>query len=709
MSLDGAFWYVLPATPIVDAVSWSPSPFHLVAGFLVALAGFFATAYLIEGLIQKSFSGSFSRWRPAPGLIHGITIWASMLIFFLGIAIPWTGFHGTWAMILVAVLGACCLNAGAFGRGHYRTTVFSAFLFSATISLGFIAAFLPLQQYGQLSIDTIRSASASIPLFALGLLASPLGTVSLFERFPHKLAPRLAFVIIQATLLTTGCLMLLFAISLRPFAPLSLTDGAAAARTIVALFAALSSLMLVLVLVVIYIAHRKFLEQAGNLEKTQMLVEGMHDSHNQLEQLAHFDALTSLYNRHAFMEAFTHRLHEARQSAGKLAILFIDLDNFKAVNDSMGHAAGDELLRIISRRIRSVLRGHDLIGRIGGDEFCLVAPISNTEEAKSIAGRILHKMQEPVAISGRTITTTTSIGISLFPYDGNNQEVLIKNADYALYQSKGSGRNTLNFYSDYLSHKSHRELKIQQDLQKAISQSELFLLYQPVNSLQSGKTVALEALIRWQHPEKGVLSPEHFINIAEFNGFVDLVDTWVTRKICRDLGELASRGHYPLVSMNCSAMNLNNDRFIGEITQILDEEGVDRARFNLELSEAILFEYRHKAPVFLSRLQTSGIGLIIDDFGSGSSSLLWLKTLPVRELKLDRCLLGAADDDQDIIQALIAMSHRMSWRVTAKGVESPEQILMLQKAQCDNAQGYGLERPMRIGELADYLSGRPAR
>ena len=707
MALDGAVWQLFQNPQTTDAIHWDPSFFHFIAGGSIAFSGHFAREWFTQNLSQFPPAAQ-SRWHLAVGVIQGVSLWSALLIFFLGITLPWTGFHGTWALILIGIIGCCALNSGAFGRWPFWLTTLPALLFTATICLCFIAAFVPMQKYGPIAISTVRVIAAGIPLFALGLLASPPLTSRLSRQYPVETLPHVLYAALEAALFTSGCFMLLFAISLTPSAPLNVTEGAAAARIIVAIFVALSCLMLTLLAIIIFLGQRKFQEQAGNLEKTQLLVEGMHDSRSRLEQMAHFDALTSLYNRHAFMDAFTHRLHEARQSRGKLAVLFIDLDNFKNVNDSLGHAAGDELLRIVSRRIRSVLRGHDLIGRIGGDEFCLVAPISNTEEAKSIAGRILHKMQEPIAISGRTVITTTSIGISLFPYDGESQDVLIKNADYALYQSKGSGRNTLNFYSDYLSHKSHRELKIQQDLQKAISQSELFLLYQPVHSLDSGKTIAVEALIRWQHPEKGILTPEHFLNIAEFNGFVDLVDTWVTRKICRDLGVLAEKGHRPLVSMNCSAMNLNNDRFIGEISQILDEEGIERSRFNLELSEAVLFEYRHKAPVFLSRLQGSGIGLVIDDFGSGSSSLVWLKTLPIRELKLDRCLLSASKEDHDIIHALIAMAHRMTWRVTAKGVETPEQIQMLRDARCNSAQGYGLGRPLRIHELVGYLDSGSA-
>lgn len=456
----------------------------------------------------------------------------------------------------------------------------------------------------------------------------------------------------------------------------------------------------ILLLLAIY-AYSKLQQQANELKKYQSTIQKLSGDQNSLEQLAHYDSLTGLFNRHAFMDAFNTRLHEAKQSANKLAVMFIDLDNFKKINDSLGHWAGDELLRIISRRLRSVLRGHDLIGRIGGDEFCLVAPISSTPEAKVIGNRILHKMQEPIFISGQAVSTTISIGISLFPYDGDSQEILIKNADNALYQSKGSGRNTLNFYSDYLQHKSLRELALQKDLHTAITQSQLFIHYQPVFRLSDHKLVSLEALVRWLHPEKGILTPEHFINIAEFNGFVELVDKWVIRQICKDIKKLHDNQTPLMISMNCSALNIGNDHFIPDTVKILNEENIDLRWFCFELSESILYEHRHKAPVFLAKLNQSGLKLIVDDFGSGASSLIWLKTLPVVELKLDRCLLLDPNniEDSEIVSALIAMSHKLGWKVTAKGVELTEQAELLTSEACDNAQGYIFSKPIRFEEV----------
>ncbi|RZU46989.1 diguanylate cyclase/phosphodiesterase [Fluviicoccus keumensis] len=688
------------------STDWQVSQAHIIASFVFAFLGLFGHA-LLSSRISTQLPGQQRHWQLTSALLLAAALWCALLMARLGLNIRWAGFNGAWTLIFIALLGCMTLINRTYGTRSGLQSLLAAALLALTLSFSVMAGLASDTGIPKDRILVSRHFLITLALFFLvGLLLAFDLTARLQKPGSAGLVRVAATAVFGAVILTVGRHMITSAYlpSMPPFT--SLTDAEHAGRLLLALFLTLTFLLLLTVVFLAFITQRKFHEQAVHLENTQSIIERMHDSRGHLEQLAHYDTLTQLYNRHAFLDAFTQRLHDARQSSGKLAVLFIDLDNFKSVNDSMGHAAGDELLRIISRRLRTVLRGHDLIGRIGGDEFCLVAPIGNIEEAKSIAARILNKMHEPIAISGRAVTTTTSIGISLFPYDGESQDVLIKNADFALYQSKGSGRNTMNFYSDYLSHKSHRELKIQHDLQKAITQSELFLQYQPVRNLGSGAIVALEALIRWQHPEKGILTPEHFINIAEFNGFVDLVDTWVTRKICRDMHTLSAAGHILRITMNCSAMNLNNDRFISEILRILEEERIERSLFKLEISESILFEYRHKAPVFLSRLKESGIGLVVDDFGSGSSSLVWLKTLPICELKLDRCLLGNEGQDNDIVSALISMAQLMHWEVTAKGVESHETAEWLTGAGCNNAQGYGIEPPLRLPELMALLSSR---
>lgn len=688
---------------------WQISPFFVILSLILATIAFYAIAPIAEQIKHLATRPRFfAGWQFVAGCVLGASTWAAHILLMLGLKLPIPNLdYHILSPLLLSCLDYFLLfhiicRASTYKYSKQLWIVFNIF----TLAFIHITNILAVIDNNYFEIHIFRLA-ISLTL----LLCASAMTIAIYEErndhFPVKPALLSIFSVVA--------IIIAYRIELSSI-DLFVTATAVdlqqqSAKLISSLTITITLLLMNFVVFLAVFAHRKILEQASDLAQKQNIVDKLSDDQQSLSRLAHYDTLTTLYNRHAFMDAFAARLNEARQAANKLAVLFIDLDNFKKINDTMGHSAGDELLRIVSRRLRSVLRGHDLIGRIGGDEFCLVAPISSTAEAKVIATRILNKMQEPITISGHLATTTISIGISLFPYDGDGQDQLIKNADTALYQSKGSGRNTLNFYSDYLQHKSHRELAIQKDLHSAITQSQLFLDYQPVIRLADNRIVALEALVRWQHPEKGILTPEHFINIAEFNGFVELVDMWVIRNICRDIKTLAHQKSPLRISMNCSSLNINNDRFIPDAERILDEEKIEKKWFCFELSEAVLYEHRHKAPVFLSRLSQSGIKLIVDDFGSSASSLLWLKTLPITELKLDRCLLldPSNPNDTEIVAALIAMSHKLGWRVTAKGVELQEQIALLTNEKCDFAQGFAYGKPMRLEDIVIKLQQQTAQ
>lgn len=697
------------SSPSINVFNWQISPFFVILSLILATITFYAIAPVAEQIkhIESRSPRFFLGWQFVAGCVVGGSIWAAHILLILGIKLPIPAInYQIISPLLLSCLDYCLLFhvICSSNTQKLRKNLWIAF---NIIILVFIHAtnILAIIDNNYFEIHVYRLV-ISLAL----LLSASLMTIAIFDNSRDHLPIRPALLSIMSVL----AIIIAYRIELSSVdlfisaTPVDIQQQSA--KLISSLTITITLLLMNFVVFLAIFAHRKILEQANDLAQQQNIVDKLNDDQQSLTRLAHYDTLTTLYNRHAFMDAFAARLNEARQAANKLAILFIDLDNFKKINDTMGHSAGDELLRIVSRRLRSVLRGHDLIGRIGGDEFCLVAPISSTAEAKVIATRILNKMQEPITISGHLATTTISIGISLFPYDGDSQDQLIKNADTALYQSKGSGRNTLNFYSDYLQHKSHRELAIQKDLHAAITQSQLFLDYQPVVRLSDNKIVALEALVRWQHPEKGILTPEHFINIAEFNGFVELVDMWVIRNICRDIRTLTNQKSPLRISMNCSSLNINNERFIPDAERILDEEKIEKKWFCFELSEAVLYEHRHKAPIFLSRLSQSGIKLIVDDFGSSASSLLWLKTLPVTELKLDRCLLldPTNPNDNEIVAALIAMSHKLGWHVTAKGVELQEQITLLSHEQCDFAQGFAFGKPMRFDEILAKLQQQAA-
>jgi diguanylate cyclase (GGDEF)-like protein len=689
----------------LEAIAWQISPLFVVLSFILGSISF----YLVPSIAEKirHFSQNQSKqtliYCVGAGTLLALSTWAINIVLMLGIKVAVLNM----SLFLFWSLALLCINYSLY---FYLIALKKQMIFSRltwillnTACLFFVNFSMILSAVGFNYFETnyYKILFSTVIILAISFLSI---AISELEKNHDNHFKTGALTLGIAILMIISYRINLSSIDVFNYPPL-LSEQQLFQKISIAI--ALSFLMILFNISVFLalLAYNKIQQQTQELAKALDVAHKLSSDQSSLEQLAHYDSLTGLFNRHAFMDAFSARLTEAKQGANKLAVMFIDLDNFKHINDSLGHSAGDELLRIVSRRLRSVLRGHDLIGRIGGDEFCLIAPIGSTPEAKVIGNRILHKMQEPITISGQVANTTISIGISLFPYDGDSQDILIKNADNALYQSKGCGRNTLNFYSDYLQHKSHRELALQKDLHAAITQSQLFIQYQPVVRLSDKKLVSLEALVRWQHPEKGILTPEQFINIAEFNGFVELVDKWVIRQICKDIKILHQQLHPLVISMNCSSLNLSNDNFITDTLNILKEEKVDSHWFCFELSENVLYEHRHKAPIFLSKLNQSGLKLIVDDFGSGVSSLIWLKTLPVIELKLDRSLLLDPNntEDNEIISALIAMSHKLGWKVTAKGVELSEQTALLAQEHCDNAQGYMFGKPMRFDEILQMV------
>ncbi|MBK6756948.1 MAG: EAL domain-containing protein [Moraxellaceae bacterium] len=694
------------ATNDLEALAWQISPLFVVLSLVLSGFSFYVMPYIaqkLEGLATSRPKQHFV-WSVGASLLIAFNIWVVNLLLLLGIKLIPFNFNYFFIIPFIALFISYFLYF-YFLNSQKNIIVYNVlWTLINSASLLFVNFSMILStvesQYFEVNYYKILLSSVmtlGIGFLVLALLNTKNNHTNYFKNSAYALSISILIIISYRINLSS--------IDFFNYPPL-LSNQQVFEKIAFAIISSVFATLLSLLFLGLLFAYHKIKAQAQELIKLRDVTHKLSGDHSSLEQLAHYDSLTGLFNRHAFMDAFTARLNEAKQGANKLGVLFIDLDNFKLINDTLGHSAGDELLRIVSRRLRSVLRNHDLIGRIGGDEFCLITPITSLPEAKVIANRVLHKMQEPITISGQVANTTISIGISLFPYDGDSQDILIKNADNALYQSKGSGRNTISFYSDYLQHKSHRELRLQKDLHIAITQSQLFIQYQPVVRLSDKKIISLEALVRWQHPEKGILTPESFINIAEFNGFVELVDKWVIKKICKDIKLLHQNNTPLLVTMNCSALNMSNDHFITDTLEILENENIDPQWFCFELSENILYEYRHKAPIFLSKLNLSGLKLIVDDFGSGASSLMWLKTLPITEIKLDRCLLLDPHNPEEtvIISALIAMSHQLDWKVTAKGVEMLEQTELLIKEQCDYVQGYAFGKPARLEDILPLLA-----
>lgn len=483
-----------------------------------------------------------------------------------------------------------------------------------------------------------------------------------------------------------------------------------------ALVVALIALLLIGSCISAAIVDKKLQLKEHDLRRVNALLSQLDQARASLQQVAHYDPLTNLINRRGFNQLFAEKLIDCTARNSKLAVMFLDIDHFKRINDSLGHDAGDELLKVIAARIKHATRSHDdVVARFGGDEFCILINLSHHDEAQSMGHRIMLKLKEPIELSGRQMVMTTSIGISVFPQDGITSAELLKHADLALYQSKGNGRNNLTFFSPNLKTRASLELQIEEELRNALNEDKgLFLHYQPIFDLKNGRVAKLEALVRWQHPEHGLLGPDRFISIAEANGLIAELDHWVLRKACHDLAALSRQGWQHLgIAVNCSARNLVRVELADEIESALRTSGIAAHRLELEVTENALMCNLSSTSQLLRQIRALGVSLSIDDFGTGYSSLAYLKRLPLNTLKIDRSFIQdipTSSQDMEIVQAIILMAHTLHLQVVTEGVETTQQFEFLNQFGCDFIQGYLLSRPVpfeALQEILEQLDKRP--
>ncbi|MBA1203337.1 EAL domain-containing protein [Pseudomonas capeferrum] len=456
------------------------------------------------------------------------------------------------------------------------------------------------------------------------------------------------------------------------------------------------------------LADKKLQSKEHDLRRVNLLLGQLDQARISLQQAAHYDALTNLINRRGFNLIFDERLAEQAANQGMLAVMFLDIDHFKRINDSLGHAAGDELLKVIAGHIMSATRNEDVVARFGGDEFCILTRLNSHDEARHLAQRIMQRMKEPIDLAGRRMVMTTSIGISIFPDDGCTSEELLKHADLALYQSKGTGRNNLNFFDSGLKIRATLELQLEEELRAALLEERgLCVHYQPIVDLRTGKVSKLEALVRWQHPQHGLLGPDRFIGIAQANGLITDLDLWVLRRACSDLAQLSRHGQADLrLTVNCSAQTLGREELASEIEMALLQLGLDPHHLELEVTEHALMGDIHSTIDLLRAIRAMGVALSIDDFGTGYSSLAYLKRLPLDILKIDRSFIKdvpTCQEDREIVQAIIVMAHALHLKVVSEGVETAAQREFLTAQGCDYMQGYLLSHPVPLTDLYRIL------
>lgn len=674
---------------------------------LILLAFLFCVFGTYNALENASHRGTGVARPVLPGLCLGTGLWCLHMLALLSMQCQVPTRHDTLLGLLVLLLA--WLGAGLSLRAGRHPFAAASLL----------TAFTALIHY--FGVATLISAAT--PYYPPALVATALLlmlSISLLGFFLLQRAtdatPQTQFMArIAASLLLPLGATLLMLISLQgvQMAVLTGTLQETQAATLDApLRAGLWIAMLALPLLAAYTLGQRLSRdgQAAHSEMRQ-LVHQLDITRASLEHLASYDPLTSFLNRKAFNDAFDEMLAVHRANQQRMAVIFIDIDHFKRVNDSLGHQAGDELLRDVAEYIRQSVREQDVVSRFSGDAFCILASLHESDEATLLARRIMQRLKEPIHVGGHALVMTASTGISIFPDDGEDAQDLLKHADLALHQSKLSGRNTIQFFNHQLSARTSMDLVLEEELRQAIRNGGLTVYYQPLLRLADEKIVKLEALVRWQHPQRGMMTPAQFLPVAELNGFIAELDTAILDQACRDLRLLADNGFPGLtITVNFSAHTLADERLPARIARTLARHGVPPTQVEMELTESALMSNVEQVANLLRDVQAQGIRVSIDDFGTGYSSLAYLRQLPLDTLKVDRAFVRNIPDhprDMEVASAIIAMARKLHLSVVAEGVETREQLDFLRDNGCDHVQGYLISRPVPLASLAALLSTPP--
>ena len=436
--------------------------------------------------------------------------------------------------------------------------------------------------------------------------------------------------------------------------------------------------------------------------------EELKKANNKLKMLAHHDLLTGLNNKTLFNDRLSQSIEKAKRHDKELAVLFIDLDRFKQINDSLGHSFGDKVLKIVAERLSNIIRKEDSLARLGGDEFTiLMEDIHKTGNAALLGEKILTTLAEPIYVDNHTFYVTGSVGISLYPQDATEMDKLLMYADTAMYKAKNAGKNNVQFYNAEMTDMAVEHVAMQSSLRNALKEEEFIVYYQPQMNVKTSKQIGVEALIRWRHPTLGLILPSKFIPIAEKTGLIVSIDLWVMKTAMRQMAQWYKKGLNPgILALNLSIKQLHQKDFISQFKGMLLETGCNSDCLELEVTESQIMDHPEDAILLLNKLKNMGIRLAIDDFGTGYSSLSYLKRLPLDKLKIDKTFIqGLPNNEEDvgIAQAIIALAKSLKLSIIAEGVETKEQRDFLLENGCDNIQGYVFEKPMPADEMEATL------
>jgi diguanylate cyclase (GGDEF)-like protein len=472
---------------------------------------------------------------------------------------------------------------------------------------------------------------------------------------------------------------------------------------------------------------RYMMRASAAIHELQQSIARRQEAEEQIRRLAYYDPLTGLPNRLLFIEQLERALAQAERHGRRLAVMFVDLDNFKRVNDTLGHRAGDELLCKASSRLAAALRAHDAlarqqsgdlasaaahnIARLGGDEFIvLLTDVRSPEHVAGVAQRVVNTLGEPIVVQGTEVFVGGSVGIASYPEDGTDIDTLLMNADTAMYRAKAAGRGGFQLYDRSMNARALDRLHMETRLRRALERDEFVLHYQPRVDVVSGRIVGAEALIRWQHPERGLLLPAEFIPLVEDAGLVIPIGEWAIQTVCRQIAVWSAVGLNPVpIAVNLASTHLRERELPARVALALGEHGVPSSLLEIEVTESLLLTDPELSVGIAQELAAMGVTLSIDDFGTGYSSMGYLKKLPIGALKIDRSFVRDLETDPDdaaIVSAIVALAHSLKLKVVAEGVETPAQLAFLQSVRCDEYQGFLTSRAVSVGEFERLLGRR---
>ncbi|HWV09749.1 MAG TPA: EAL domain-containing protein, partial [Pseudomonas sp.] len=470
----------------------------------------------------------------------------------------------------------------------------------------------------------------------------------------------------------------------------------------------MASLIVITTLAVLGIALLTSVLDARLEARTAQLTHSLAEANQELTQLALHDTLTRLPNRLLLEDRIEQAMLKVSRNGGHFALMFMDLDGFKPINDAFGHHVGDLLLREVGQRLRENLRAQDTLARVGGDEFVLLAELGDPNDAANVAGQIVSLISQPFVVADHQLRVSTSVGIALYPGDGNDQQTLLMNADAAMYHAKSAGKNGYSFFEVSMNTNARNQLQLLHDLRSALDDNQFCLHYQPKFEASNGRPIGAEALLRWQHPVHGLMPPDSFIGLAEKTGLIIPIGDWVLRQACWQMRQWYDQGYRDWrVAVNLSALQFCHASLVDSVANALAMHELPANCLTLEITETTAMSDADASLQVLQRLADMGVDLSIDDFGTGYSSLLYLKRLPANELKIDRGFVRDLEHDSDdaaIISAIVALGQALDLRIVAEGVETPRQQDFLTELGCDSLQGFLLGHPLPADEFIQAIA-----